>query len=129
MMESISVVSLAVRDLPEADAFYRRAFGGKAERKGSVSYFRLPAGVAVAVVERQALADYLGVAASSLQATVLSVNLKTKDAVDTAFATAIGAGGTPCRAPAKADWGGYVAAFTDPDGHIWEFVWNPRPFL
>lgn len=22
-------------------------------------------------------------------------------------------------------WGGYAGHFTDPDGHVWEVVWNP----
>ncbi|MBZ0293822.1 MAG: VOC family protein, partial [Anaerolineae bacterium] len=23
-------------------------------------------------------------------------------------------------------WGGYAAYFQDPDGHLWEVVWNPE---
>jgi hypothetical protein len=30
---------------------------------------------------------------------------------------------------AKVGWGGYTGWFRDPDGHLWEVVWNPRPFV
>ncbi len=23
-------------------------------------------------------------------------------------------------------WGGYAGYFQDPDGHLWEIVWNPQ---
>jgi uncharacterized glyoxalase superfamily protein PhnB len=23
-------------------------------------------------------------------------------------------------------WGGYAGYFKDPDGHLWEIVWNPQ---
>jgi predicted lactoylglutathione lyase len=23
-------------------------------------------------------------------------------------------------------WGGYAGYFQDPDGHLWEVVWNPQ---
>ena len=26
-------------------------------------------------------------------------------------------------------WGGYAGWFADPDGHLWEIVFNPRPFM
>ncbi|WP_338120572.1 VOC family protein [Staphylococcus succinus] len=28
--------------------------------------------------------------------------------------------------PHKAFWGGYSGYFQDPDGHLWEVVWNPN---
>ena len=32
--------------------------------------------------------------------------------------------------PAKTfRWGGYAGWFADPDGHLWEIVFNPRPFM
>jgi uncharacterized protein len=36
------------------------------------------------------------------------------------------AGGTITREPGETFWGGYSAAFTDPDGHPWEVAHNPR---
>ncbi|MBI1956158.1 MAG: VOC family protein, partial [Acidobacteria bacterium] len=28
--------------------------------------------------------------------------------------------------PADRVWGGYSGYFHDPDGHLWEVVWNPQ---
>ena len=36
------------------------------------------------------------------------------------------AGANIVREPAETFWGGYSAAFTDPDGHPWEVAHNPR---
>jgi len=41
------------------------------------------------------------------------------------FARATAAGATPVRAPFKTDWGGYSSYVADPDGHLWEFAYNP----
>ena len=30
------------------------------------------------------------------------------------------------REPADTFWGGYAGYFQDPDGHLWEIVWNPN---
>ena len=30
------------------------------------------------------------------------------------------------KAPADTFWGGHAAWLADPDGHVWEIVWNPR---
>jgi uncharacterized protein len=35
------------------------------------------------------------------------------------------AGAAIVKAPARTFWGGYAAYFADPDGHLWEVVWNP----
>jgi uncharacterized glyoxalase superfamily protein PhnB len=29
------------------------------------------------------------------------------------------------KAPAPTFWGGYAGYFGDPDGHLWEVLWNP----
>ena len=29
------------------------------------------------------------------------------------------------KAAGETFWGGYAAYFQDPDGHLWEIVWNP----
>ena len=36
------------------------------------------------------------------------------------------AGADVVREPAETFWGGYSAAFADPDGHPWEVAHNPR---
>lgn len=35
------------------------------------------------------------------------------------------AGARIIKPAAKTFWGGYAGYFQDPDGHLWEVVWNP----
>jgi uncharacterized glyoxalase superfamily protein PhnB len=39
---------------------------------------------------------------------------------------AAAAGARVLRAAGPVDWGGHVAWFADPDGHLWELVFNPK---
>ena len=36
------------------------------------------------------------------------------------------AGATIVKAASDTFWGGYAGYFQDPDGHLWEVVWNPQ---
>jgi len=38
---------------------------------------------------------------------------------------AAAAGGTITKPAQDVFWGGYSGYFADPDGHLWEVVWNP----
>ena len=58
-------------------------------------------------------------------ATNLAQNFATEAEVDEAFALAIAAGATECKAPEKIFWGGSSGTFADPEGHIWELAMNP----
>jgi predicted lactoylglutathione lyase len=56
----------------------------------------------------------------------LGVPAHSRDEVDRLLAQAAGAGGT-ITAPAHVrPWGIYSGYFADPDGHLWEIVWNPN---
>jgi hypothetical protein len=36
------------------------------------------------------------------------------------------AGARVVKPAAETFWGGYGGSFQDPDGHVWEIVWNPK---
>ena len=110
----IGVVTLATADLERASSFYRALLeqSPTVDRSGVV-YFRLP-GASLALFPR----GFGGV--------TLSVNLASAAAVDAAAARATAAGARMVRAPGPADWGGHIAWISDPDGHLWELVFNPR---
>jgi len=125
----ISLVTLGVRDLAAATAFYT-ALGWRlssASISGTVSFFATDGArlslfsttdlAADAHVPTQAVPAFRGVA--------LAINLESPDAVDAAFATVKAAGGKIVRAAEKAPWGGYSGYFADPDGHLWELAHNP----
>ena len=46
--------------------------------------------------------------------------------VDALLARAEGAGATLTASPRDRPWGIYSGYFRDPDGHLWEVIWNPR---
>ena len=55
----------------------------------------------------------------------LGHNVRSPAEVDTAYARALAAGALGIRVPHETDWGGYAAYVQDPDGHLWELVYNP----
>jgi hypothetical protein len=48
-----------------------------------------------------------------------------KAQVDAVMAQAKGAGAHVVKPAGDTFWGGYGGYFQDPDGHLWEVVWNP----
>jgi predicted lactoylglutathione lyase len=49
-----------------------------------------------------------------------------RDQVDEVLAAAEAAGATRTEEPYDRPWGIYSGYFRDPDGHLWEVIWNPR---
>jgi len=52
-------------------------------------------------------------------------NVASKEEVDEVMAQVKKAGAMITDPPHDAFWGGYTGSFQDPDGHVWEVVWNP----
>jgi len=53
-------------------------------------------------------------------------NVSTKEEVDSIMAKAKSAGANIVKSSHETFWGGYSGYFQDPDGHIWEIVFNPQ---
>jgi predicted lactoylglutathione lyase len=124
----ISLITLGVRDVRAATAFYR-ALGfepSPASVEGEVSFFRT-AGAILAVWGRDALAADANQSAPAggFTGTALAINLGSPDEVDAALADAVAAGGSVPKPAHATDWGGYSGYFADPDGHLWEVAHNP----
>jgi len=49
-----------------------------------------------------------------------------REDVDALLATAAAAGATMAGTAHKRPWGIYSGYFRDPDGHLWEIMWNPQ---
>ena len=49
-----------------------------------------------------------------------------REEVDTVLVGAVAAGATLTEEPRDRPWGIYSGYFRDPDGHLWEVIWNPR---
>ena len=51
--------------------------------------------------------------------------VQNKEEVDSLLKQAKAAGAIVTEEPHKRPWGIYSGYFKDPDGHLWEVVWNP----
>ena len=128
-LSRISVITLGVADVERSERFYMDGFGLEHARppKG-VIYFKL-AGTRLALFPRDALARYAGVEPTppgGFSGATLSCNVASRAEVDALTARAEAAGATVVRAPETVSWGGYCSWIADPDGHLWEIVWNPK---
>ena len=129
MEPRISIITLAVADLPRSVAFYRDGLGLPLvdENTESIAFFR-NRGTWLALYPRQALAADVGIApeGSGFSGVTLAHNVRTQREVDALLEVAVAAGATLIKPAQDAFWGGYSGYFADPDGHLWEIAWNPH---
>lgn len=124
----ISVITLATADQERARDFYRAVLEREPRQdRSGVTYFELE-GCWLALYPRADLARYCGVAhgGHGFEGITVSVNLDSAEQVHAVAARAVRAGATVVRAPGPVDWGGHIAWIADPDGHLWELVFNPK---
>ena len=134
MKARISVITLGVDDLERALSFYRDGLGlgtdgivGEEFEGGAVAFFDLQPGLKLAIWPRQSIAHDSGVPLARPSATDLTIghNVSSKTEVDAVMSQAEAAGATIVKPARETFWGGYAGYFRDPDGHLWEAVWNP----
>jgi uncharacterized protein len=125
--QRVSLVTLGVRDLGRARAFYE-ALGWKtgAEPGDDVVFFQTGCMV-LALWGRDELAADSGVEdEGGWGGVTLAHNVRSAAEVDGVMQEAGAAGATITRPAAETFWGGYSGAFTDPEGHAWEVAFNPH---
>ena len=134
MEPRITVITLAVDDLDRAVAFYRDGLGwptegivGREFPDGAVAFFDLAGGLKLALWPRGSLSRDAGVELGARSPTELSLghNVRSAAEVDAAYRRAVAAGATGIKEPQPTFWGGYAGYVQDPDGHLWELVYNP----
>ena len=127
MEARISVITLGVRDVPRARAFYQALgwpLSGEPEEQFAV--FR-NAGSRLALYSLEGIAEEAGqtpAAPGSLRVT-LALNVESRERVDACLDEAVRAGGTLLRPAQERFWGGYSGYVADLDGHAWEIAFNP----
>lgn len=129
MKPKISLITLAVTDMPRSIAFYRDGLGFPIHnfKEGEdFAMFRLE-GTWLALFPWREMAKEVDVPAAppSFGGVMLSHNAHSKAAVDQVYAQALAAGAVATVPPKDVSWGGYSGYFADPDGHYWEVAWNP----
>lgn len=135
MRPRLTVITLGVEDLRRAVAFYRDGLGfptegivGEEYEHGAVAFFPLDSGLQLALWERANLAHDTGLPEASPAPTELSLghNVNSKADVDAVMEQARAAGAVIVKPAQDTFWGGYAGYFQDPDGHLWEVVFNPQ---
>lgn len=135
MQPRITVITLGVGDLERSLAFYRDGLGlptqgivGREFEHGAVAFFELQGGLRLAIWPRASLAHDTGLPEGRPSATALSLghNVRRREDVDGVMAQAARAGARIVKPAQATFWGGYAGYFADPDGHLWEVVWNPQ---
>ena len=134
MKPRITVLTLGVNDLEASLRFYRDGLGlptdgiiGQEFEHGAVAFFDLQAGLRLALWPRASIAHDSGLPVQPPSATDLTIghNVGSKAEVDSVMAQATSAGATIVKPAQASFYGGYAGYFQDPDGHLWEVLWNP----
>src|SRR5262249_54264242 len=101
-------------------------FGQEFEH-GAVAMFDLQNGLKLAIWPRDSIAhdSKLRQTRPSPTEFTLGHNLNSKAEVDATMIQAEMAGATIVKPAQDTFWGGYAGYFQDPDGHLWEVLWNP----
>ena len=135
MKPRITVITLGVDDLEKSLVFYHDGLGlptegivGTEFEHGAVAFFDLQPGLMLALWSRDNIAHdtTLDKTAHSPTEFTIGHNVGSKKEVDAVMEQARRAGATIIKPAENTFWGGYAGYFKDPDGHLWEIIWNPR---
>lgn len=135
MKPRITVITIGVDDLEASLRFYREGLGfptegiiGKEFEYGAVVFIRLQPGLRLALWPRKSIGRDAGLATGPSSPTEMTLghNVASKTEVDAVMKKAKAAGAVIVKAAHDTFWGGYSGYFQDPDGHLWEVVWNPQ---
>lgn len=134
MKPCVSVLTLGVADLERSLSFYRDGLGlptdgivGREFDHGAVAFFDLSGGLKLAIWAQEDLAHDTGLPMLPVSPTSMSIghNVSRREEVDDIMETARHAGASIVKPAQDTFYGGYAGYFQDPDGHLWEIVWNP----
>ena len=126
MEQRISLITLGVKDMTAAKAFYEALGWTPVPSEEGISVFQLNE-QCLGLYNLAALADDIGVPVETLGAgaSTLGYNTRTKDEVARVLTSAQAAGARILKQAQDVFWGGHHGYFADPEGHIWEIAFNP----
>ncbi|MGH7541902.1 MAG: VOC family protein [Gemmatimonadota bacterium] len=140
MEARIDAITLAVEDLERSLAFSREGLGlespgvGGTEfvgddttPAGAVAMFQLGRGLILSLYPRTELAKDADIPVEEPRSGEFSIGhvVPSRADVDALLAQAEAAGATLTGPAHDRPWGIYSGYFRDPDGHLWEVMWNP----
>lgn len=127
MDQRVSLMTLGVRDLDRARAFYEALGWESAADAGDDIVFFQAGGMIVALWSREKLAEDTAVEDSGGWGGItLAHCVATPADVDAILKAAEAAGATVTRPAGETFWGGYSGVLRDPDGHAWEIAYQPN---
>ena len=140
MEPRLNVITLAVDDLERALAFYRDGLGLHTKgvvatdlvdettgAAGAIVIFKLDGGLTLTLYPRSELAKDADIPFGPPKTGEFSIGqlVESRAEVDALLAQAEQAGAALTGRPHDRPWGIYSGYFRDPDGHLWEIIWNP----
>lgn len=135
MNPRITVLTIGVDNLERSLNFYRDGLGFQTEgivgtqfERGAVVFFHIQPGIILALYPRTSLAYDATVPVGPHSESEFSIghNVGSKQEVDAVMEQARHAGAVIAKPACATFWGGYAGYFEDPDGHLWEVLWNPN---
>jgi catechol 2,3-dioxygenase-like lactoylglutathione lyase family enzyme len=135
MKPRITVITIGVNDLEKSLRFYRDGLGfptegiiGQEFEYGAVVFIQLQDKLRLALWPRKSISHDSGLSITPASSTEMTLghNVSSKAEVDAVLDQAKSAGAAIIKAAHDTFWGGYSGYFQDPDGHLWEVVWNPE---
>jgi len=135
MKPRITVITIGVNDLDKSLRFYRDGLGfptegiiGREFEYGAVVFIQLQDGLRLALWPRKSISHDSGLPITPACSTEMTLghNVSSKAEVDAVMDQAKSAGAVIVKQAHDTFWGGYSGYFQDPDGHLWEVVWNPQ---
>ena len=139
MEPRVHVITLAVEDLERSLAFYRDGLGlesagiigsewtdEQSGANGAVALLEFEGGLILSLYPRSDLAKDAEIPIGQAQSGEFSLGqlVRSRERVDELLDTARAAG-APVVPARDRPWGIYSGYFRDPDGHLWEIIWNP----
>jgi catechol 2,3-dioxygenase-like lactoylglutathione lyase family enzyme len=136
----VHVITLAVANLDRALTFYRDGLGFPTEGligtefqgddntpDGTTAVLRLDGGLMLSIYPRSELAKDAAVPLADATPGEFSIGhvVDSRAEVDEVISQAEAAGAAVTDPPHNRPWGIYSGYFQDPDGHLWEVIWNP----
>lgn len=128
MEQRLSFITLGVDNLKKSADFYESKFGWTRSKMSNdaIIFFELN-GFLLSIYERNKLAEDAAVDSSGngFKGFTLSYLTRSEQEVNDLTESLSKKGVRILKEPQKVFWGGYHCYVADPDGNLWEIVYNP----